>query len=935
MADGGATYTVNIELATRQFSQDLRNLKNKIQRELGKSVKVATGGGTGANSTSKERALAIRKEQYDNRERRRIKYNADQTRAQLIEKQRLIERINKLQSFGYKDSQVKKLRDWAGEIDSLARGNPQAAQQKIKDLRGALDLEDKILQTIINQGLEKEKQAKQQIEQSRKIENRRRKGPHGQRMHGPIDIYGNDIYDPGKRVPAIPKSGASLPIDLQRKGTGTFATSHTRLLRRRQNLETILSTFDGISNPEINNFKKGIQGLVKQYGAISTSMGQTKNASGFGNAGEIGRQLKELDNLTHREEQRAKRIQVTNKQELEILNDKHRVEKVLARLDKKGVNTTSKRLQLEKAITAQDKQQLKELLRQVELENIGLKGVSGTGRVSSKSKGTPYSVFNQNSPYFSGKSVGGRGARVAQSALISGGFPLLFGQNPLVAGLGAAGGALGESLSPGGGFAGGIAATAISTVIGGALTSVKNLSEALNPLKFNADKAVEALGFLNSARAREIKLIEKTRGSNAALLEVRKDIEDRYGASALESLDKFDSGWSKFMKGFKSSLTGMKINFAEFVDSVTSDSEAMKKLGLTKGKNSSLIESYNNLTKQIELASAISGPNLISQFEAGNVKQSGFMGSSVSLTRKGKANVASLKAERDKLIPGLVAAGIDVKSIEVIGKYNAKMTEQIGMLEYNLSIEKRILELREQGINPAIAKTMVTLEQMNDASIDLMENKAKALETDIQGMDVGDKDYQTKLTILEKLREEISDTKVLNKLKIDGIVADIKTNKEKERHLALYKEIGTAIRTGLVQVLQDAFDKTKSINEAMNKLINSISDKLLDYGMSYLLANSGLPGAKKFFGFANGGRPPVGRPSVVGEKGPELFVPDSAGTVVPNHAMGGASVVVNVDASGSQVQGDEGQAAILGRAISTAVTEEIARQKRPGGLLSA
>ena len=75
---------------------------------------------------------------------------------------------------------------------------------------------------------------------------------------------------------------------------------------------------------------------------------------------------------------------------------------------------------------------------------------------------------------------------------------------------------------------------------------------------------------------------------------------------------------------------------------------------------------------------------------------------------------------------------------------------------------------------------------------------------------------------MEKLREEISDTKVLNKLKIDGIVADMKTTKEKERQLALYKEIGTAIRTGLVQVLQDAFDKTKSINEAMNKLINSI-----------------------------------------------------------------------------------------------------------------
>lgn len=38
-------------------------------------------------------------------------------------------------------------------------------------------------------------------------------------------------------------------------------------------------------------------------------------------------------------------------------------------------------------------------------------------------------------------------------------------------------------------------------------------------------------------------------------------------------------------------------------------------------------------------------------------------------------------------------------------------------------------------------------------------------------------------------------------------------------------------------------------------------------------------------GFADGGRPPVGVPSMVGERGPELFVPDRAGTIVPNHAL--------------------------------------------------
>lgn len=38
-------------------------------------------------------------------------------------------------------------------------------------------------------------------------------------------------------------------------------------------------------------------------------------------------------------------------------------------------------------------------------------------------------------------------------------------------------------------------------------------------------------------------------------------------------------------------------------------------------------------------------------------------------------------------------------------------------------------------------------------------------------------------------------------------------------------------------------------------------------------------------GFADGGNPPVGVPSIVGEKGAELFVPKTAGTIIPNHSL--------------------------------------------------
>lgn len=53
---------------------------------------------------------------------------------------------------------------------------------------------------------------------------------------------------------------------------------------------------------------------------------------------------------------------------------------------------------------------------------------------------------------------------------------------------------------------------------------------------------------------------------------------------------------------------------------------------------------------------------------------------------------------------------------------------------------------------------------------------------------------------------------------------------------------------------------------------------------------SSLTGAlTSIFGgaFADGGRPPLGKVSLVGERGPELFVPDVAGKIIPNHAMGG------------------------------------------------
>lgn len=49
---------------------------------------------------------------------------------------------------------------------------------------------------------------------------------------------------------------------------------------------------------------------------------------------------------------------------------------------------------------------------------------------------------------------------------------------------------------------------------------------------------------------------------------------------------------------------------------------------------------------------------------------------------------------------------------------------------------------------------------------------------------------------------------------------------------------------------------------------------------------------------------------------------------------GTTNVVVNVDASGSSVQGNQPDANALGRVVGAAVQAELIKQKRPGGLLA-
>jgi phage-related minor tail protein len=69
---------------------------------------------------------------------------------------------------------------------------------------------------------------------------------------------------------------------------------------------------------------------------------------------------------------------------------------------------------------------------------------------------------------------------------------------------------------------------------------------------------------------------------------------------------------------------------------------------------------------------------------------------------------------------------------------------------------------------------------------------------------------------------------------------------------------------------------------------------------------STIPVIGGIFGKRAGGGPVnSGSPYIVGERGPELFVPSMSGQVVPNYAMGGATTVNNYNIQAIDVKSFE------------------------------
>ena len=212
---------------------------------------------------------------------------------------------------------------------------------------------------------------------------------------------------------------------------------------------------------------------------------------------------------------------------------------------------------------------------------------------------------------------------------------------------------------------------------------------------------------------------------------------------------------------------------------------------------------------------------------------------------------------------------------------------------------------------------------------------------------LSDEQLQAELDLTHELFRQQDATQQLkdaNKERADAAKkAQDEEKKRAEELKGIYQGIADTIADSFVDAIEGAVKGTKSLSEVATGVLDDLASQLLQVAKNLLFFGNlsgnltkggGLLGTL-FGGFmASGGTATGGRSFIVGERGPELFTPGRTGSITPNNALGGSNIVVNVDASGSSVEGDSEQAGQLGKMLGAAVQAELIKQKRPGGLLA-
>lgn len=213
------------------------------------------------------------------------------------------------------------------------------------------------------------------------------------------------------------------------------------------------------------------------------------------------------------------------------------------------------------------------------------------------------------------------------------------------------------------------------------------------------------------------------------------------------------------------------------------------------------------------------------------------------------------------------------------------LKERIGIISEEEFIQKRLIDFYRDT-----ASAMLTVEDRQRAITKIIKEAKK----DFQDFQI----KQSDLPNLAKFAKEAGDLKAnFDKLAVsafgefENALADVAVGAATVEQA--FKKMADAIIRDLIRItIRMAI--TAPIANALGGLFGGVG-------------GGGLFGPNPFtggLGKAAGGPVQAGQPYVVGEKGPELFVPGQSGTIVPNHVSGGRTAAGSVVEINNYVAGE-------------------------------
>ena len=481
------------------------------------------------------------------------------------------------------------------------------------------------------------------------------------------------------------------------------------------------------------------------------------------------------------------------------------------------------------------------------------------------------------------------------SGIIGGGFPLLFGQGPTAAIGGALGGVAGGALSaiPGMsqfGFALSIAGTTIGS-------SLEELTKALTKPTENIQTLVNRLGLAGTKTGDLALELEKLGLKSSAAELLLSEFEREFGLSADQIKEN-----SEKMSNFNNEINKLGTSLTLLLSDVLGP--LIKEINnLIKGNKPEGIS--RGLTGTIDFFTA----NMFDLDKRGGILDPAFK----ELFPSKIGNIPS--AEGNAIIGGVSLNPDFGTKADFSGTVAAKTDEAAKTFQVREIIPlKQALEIEQKRLTTSAEKLDLMRQEFELVNL---ENELELLMS--QRTDDVNKELDQKIEKLKIARDTQAQLVDNTKKLIDP-----------------FRKLSDMIEIDMGNGIKDLIKGTQTLNDVMRNMLNKMADAFLNLAIFGNIGGGSITGGLLGAIFkAEGGPVKGGGSYIVGERGPELFTPGVSGNITPNHAMGGSTnIVVNVDASGSSVEGDEQQGRELGRLISVAVQSELVQQKRPGGLLA-